>query len=318
MIDRILLKRLFTTDGPQGRVVAKAVLHRLGEQKPYFSITTDSGAAHDTILAAFSGNEDVGDDVRFLVSMHLCDEDGAAMHAVANAAFHLHEKIVDADMRTKKYALIRDILRITDGELADLLVRVHGFDYEKTKGAVDLFVAERSLRARWKEDAERAVSLLEQPDYVDPKIVGRVYDPFGDTLIRVDGETMSAVCHGDNLVEAGPDLRFHVFEERQAAGKAARDYWRWMADNDQSEFACLVGEATLVAWALGKSAGPGGTKVSSLGEWLDLWLSTPAEHWASYDGEEREGLVSVQLAEDLGFDASDHLDGWVEAVFYRC
>ncbi len=56
-----------------------------------------------------------------------------------------------------------------------------------------------------------------------------------------------------------------------------------MAENDSKEFVCMVGEETLVAWALGQYAGPGSTHVQSLNEWLDLWLNTPEEHFASYD-----------------------------------
>ena len=77
-----------------------------------------------------------------------------------------------------------------------------------------------------------------------------------------------------------------VFTDVEEAGKQARDYWEALAQNDPKEFSCLVGEETLIQWGMGHFAGPGITKVKSLKEWLDLWLDTPEERWASYDGNE--------------------------------
>lgn len=80
---------------------------------------------------------------------------------------------------------------------------------------------------------------------------------------------------------------YYLFEDNETAGQLARDYWEDMARNDPTEFRAMVGDDTLIAWALGEYAGPGTTQVSSLDEWLDLWLDTPEEHWASYDSDER-------------------------------
>jgi len=84
------------------------------------------------------------------------------------------------------------------------------------------------------------------------------------------------------------DGEFVIFEDADWAGESAREYWEDLAKNDPEEFACIVGEETLIAWALGQWAGPGTSQVRSLNEWLDLWLDTPEEHFASWDGEERE------------------------------
>jgi hypothetical protein len=103
---------------------------------------------------------------------------------------------------------------------------------------------------------------------------------------------------------------FYVAENIQAAGEAAREYWEDMVKNDPKEFRCMVGDETLVKWALGESAGPGSTQVNSLEEWLDLWLDTPEEQWASYDGEECDVTAcSEDLIEELGF---------TPTVAYRC
>lgn len=93
-------------------------------------------------------------------------------------------------------------------------------------------------------------------------------------------------------------LEFYLALNSEDAGKLAREYWEDMAQRDSEEFACMVGTDTLVAWGLGLSAGPGSTAVSSLEEWLDLWLDTPEEHFASYDSMERD-------VEAIGFELED-------------
>jgi hypothetical protein len=74
-----------------------------------------------------------------------------------------------------------------------------------------------------------------------------------------------------------------------------------MAKDDPEEFAAMVGAETLTKWALGQAAGPGTSKVCSLDEWLDLWLDTPAEQWASYDSQELGVTLSEALCERLGW-----------------
>ena len=116
-----------------------------------------------------------------------------------------------------------------------------------------------------------------------------------------------AVSHWTNLSNGGWQLdtdhgEFIMFEDAEEAGKAARAYWADMAANDPSEFACMVGQDTLVAWGMGQYAGPGSTQVRSMSDWLDLWLNTPEEHFASYDGEECNiEHASPDIVEELGF-----------------
>ena len=81
---------------------------------------------------------------------------------------------------------------------------------------------------------------------------------------------------------------FYITKDAELAGEKAREYWEDMAQDDPEEFACMVGEKTLVKWALGMHAGPGYTKVNCLNDWLDLHLDIPEEFFASYDGAERE------------------------------
>ena len=111
---------------------------------------------------------------------------------------------------------------------------------------------------------------------------------------------------------------YHLFADSNVAGIAAREYWEDMVENDKLEFTCIVGEAALIAWALGEYYAVGSIECNSLEEWLDLWLDTPEEHWASYDGEERECYINESLPDEFDFDWDDDGDDWQLAVFYRC
>lgn len=138
-----------------------------------------------------------------------------------------------------------------------------------------------------------------------------VLDPMS---IVIDGETLEVsstrqIGYGDLWELETDDGDYIVSENSETAGQAARERWQEMAENDPAEFTCIVGEQTLIAWGLGQSAGPGTTKVSSLSEWLDLWLNTPEEEFASYDGSERD-------VEEVGTDLVDEL-GFTPSVAYR-
>ena len=124
-----------------------------------------------------------------------------------------------------------------------------------------------------------------------------IYIEDEDMVYPVDLDT-----YGDTSLLTCGRKQWYVFPDTETAGEAARDYWQELAENDPDEFTALVGEGTLVAWALGRYAGPGSTQVTSLEEWLDLWLDTPEEHFASYDGEELNGTVCKSLQADLGLD----------------
>lgn len=128
-------------------------------------------------------------------------------------------------------------------------------------------------------------------------------------FIIIDGETLSVnrICTGGYPPTIETDGGEYVLaESREAAGKAARDYWHELVTDYPLEAAGFFSEETLIAWALGQRAGPGTRKVSSLNEWLDLWLDTPEEHWAGYDGVERD------VTAPAGFDADRDPDDYPE------
>lgn len=105
--------------------------------------------------------------------------------------------------------------------------------------------------------------------------------------IRIDNKTYTVEHDYGNTVSEGR-TEFKLFASREDAGEEARAYWADMAESHPAEFRTMVGDDTLIKWALGQHAGPGIMRVASLSDWLDLWLDTPGEHFASYDGEERE------------------------------
>lgn len=123
--------------------------------------------------------------------------------------------------------------------------------------------------------------------------------------IKLDGETEAVSVHAWGRLQClrAGNREWYVAESREVAGEAAREYWADMAANDPTEFACIVGEETLIQWGMGHYAGPGSTSVKSLGDWLDLWLDTPEEQWASYDGAE----IDVEIPE--GFDVDQDYTG---------
>ena len=74
---------------PLNYIEANAILHKIGNQKPYFSLTGRvvikgrecySGAIHDEILKAFPELED-------LAALHLSDIDGKPMHSFENGKY---------------------------------------------------------------------------------------------------------------------------------------------------------------------------------------------------------------------------------------
>lgn len=74
---------------PLNFIEANAILHKIGDQKPYFSVTgrivengreSVSGTIHQEILKAFPELDD-------LVAMHLSDMDGKPMHSFENGKY---------------------------------------------------------------------------------------------------------------------------------------------------------------------------------------------------------------------------------------
>lgn len=154
------------------------------------------------------------------------------------------------------------------------------------------------------EEQQPLMELKESVDDMLEQIRGRVED---DEWLIIDGEIIDVLRVRDACDSCPASVEegrrdWYVDENAEEAGKRARRYWEEMAENDPSEFACMMGKETLVKWGLNQYAGPGSTKVRNLQEWLDLFLDTPEEHWGSYDQSERDvDFCSEALESELGF-----------------
>jgi hypothetical protein len=83
------MKLTTKTKDPLNFIEARLILHKIGNQKPYFSLTgrivengreSVSGAIHKEILEAFPQLEDVA-------ALHLSDIDGKPMHSFENGKY---------------------------------------------------------------------------------------------------------------------------------------------------------------------------------------------------------------------------------------
>lgn len=174
--------------------------------------------------------------------------------------------------------------------------------------ALDRAIQDRQINKSPEEDLiEEQKPLMELKDAVDD-MIEQIRDRVEDQMwCIIDGEIVDV----DSVTDANDECPamidegrrdWYIDEDAESAGKRARASWASMAENDPSEFTCMVGEGTLVKWALNQYAGPGSTSVRNLEEWLDLWLDTPDEQWASYDGNERDvEFCSEELESELGF-----------------
>lgn len=167
-------------------------------------------------------------------------------------------------------------------------------------------------------DKHRAVRALIRSGFTQGEAWARVYgfsnEDTGERQtdstyhrIHIDGElfhvtNVRQIGFGDLYeIETEEGDEFILSEDSETAGQAARERWQEMAEHDPEEFACMVGNETLIKWGLGQPAGPGTSKVRSLSEWLDLWLDAPEDEWARYDGNERTVERVGKLAAEMGY-----------------
>jgi hypothetical protein len=156
------MKFIKKTD-PLNFIEAKAVLRKIEDQKPYFSLTgriveggrvSVSGAMHDEILAAFPELDD-------LVAMHLSDIDGRPMNSFENGKYwagftkwedgnikHLADlwRISQKSAERLQYdALVEESQKIKEDTDKDILTEELLKDFH-----------DRQLR-RWKQEADNII-----------------------------------------------------------------------------------------------------------------------------------------------------------------
>ena len=108
-------------------------------------------------------------------------------------------------------------------------------------------------------------------------------------LIVIEGEVVEVKrTYGSNearYLECDNGCEYIIFEDREKAGQAVREYYEYMKENDKAEFRCLIGDERLIQWACNESDSFG---LSNFDEFLDAVENVPEEHFASYDGYEIE------------------------------
>jgi hypothetical protein len=114
------MKLTTKTKNPKNYIEATAILHKIGNQKPYFSLTgrivingreTMSGAIHNEILKAFPRLADIA-------ALHLSDIDGKPMHSFENGKYWAgFTKLEKANSRH-----LAELWRISQNDAAELLL----------------------------------------------------------------------------------------------------------------------------------------------------------------------------------------------------
>lgn len=174
-------EKTYVENGTTYRIMAKAILRKIGAQAPYFSLTGEidrkarnnrwmedsGGCIHDEIVKHFPA-------LAPLVAMHLSDIDGAPMHAVGNGIYNavggcfVFGKWSAYDGNTYKVPATEDeiINRIQNhfrvGRDEALKIRadfrtcgISPSAYDNGNARMAALVA--TMRERWKADAKDAI-----------------------------------------------------------------------------------------------------------------------------------------------------------------
>ena len=148
---------------PKNYIEATAILHKIGNQKPHFSLTgrivekgrdARGGAIHDEILAAFPQLADIA-------ALHLSDIDGVPMHSFENGKYWAG--FTKWEEGNSKH--LADLWRISQDDAAGLLydaLNAQSQNIEVETG--DIILEETLLKEfhdnqieRWKQEADAAI-----------------------------------------------------------------------------------------------------------------------------------------------------------------
>jgi len=148
---------------PLNYIEATAILHKIGNQKPYFSLTgrvvekgreSYSGAIHEEILKAFPQLADIA-------ALHLSDIDGKPLHSFENGRYWAgFTKWQEANSRN-----LSDLWRISQDEAAGLLYDALNAQSQNIEVETGDIILEGTLLKefhdrqlpRWKEEADAAI-----------------------------------------------------------------------------------------------------------------------------------------------------------------
>jgi hypothetical protein len=131
-------------------LTVEAILHQIGNQEPYFSITgviKDKTVRHDGgIVACGCLHEEIlkaDPSLSDLVVMHLSDQDGTPLHAVENGFYFL------SNPKDYPAAVLAKHLRIAEDEAAQMIAN------KMNRAEFSAFVEEQ--RPRWKSEADNLI-----------------------------------------------------------------------------------------------------------------------------------------------------------------
>ena len=148
---------------PKNYIEATAILHKIGNQKPYFSLTgrvvengreSVSGAIHGEILAAFPQLADIA-------ALHLSDIDGVPMHSFENGKYWAGF----TRWSESNIGHLAQLWRISRDEACDLTYHALNMKCEEIEVETgEIFLEETLLKEshnnqipRWKQEADAAI-----------------------------------------------------------------------------------------------------------------------------------------------------------------
>ena len=146
------MKLTTKTKDPLNYTEANLILHKIGDQLPYFSLTgrvvengreTVSGAIHKEILEAFPQLEDAA-------PLHLSDINGKPMHSFENGRYWAGFTVWE-NGNSKN---LSELWRITQDDAAELLYDILEFGFEE-----DLLKKFHDNQIpRWKQEADNIIN----------------------------------------------------------------------------------------------------------------------------------------------------------------
>lgn len=174
----VVSKREFHVRDKNGeRLDVVAQLAGFPGAKPYYSVTCNSGADHDRILAVLP-------ELAPLVDVHLSNESGIPMHFIANLAYHIEE--YGGDILQQDLSSIKDLEDMSSKHkvvsfLKDVIFEASTIKSEPKKRELitsklnDFLAAHNAIEFLMKR-VEVANQLLNQPDYTSEDYIPKSSD----------------------------------------------------------------------------------------------------------------------------------------------
>lgn len=271
------------------KCIATAKLYSLGEQEPYFSITTSHGADHEKILKHMP-------ELQLLVDVHLCSVDGQPMHGLSNARYNAENGDYDAVERSTGVKMPDDLIKEYDTVIAS--------DRRRSARAypnVDFDAWYKSLTPHLQKRANDALTMIKDGigKYESVEIAE------GAATVTINGTVMVIESvSGDD--EDGFEINvghseYIAFTDLAAAEHKVASSWEAMAHHNPSEFIELLSAEQIIQWWVS------GQSFENI---ITQLASEQCEsHLASYNGCGSDGTCNDEAVSEYGLSS--------DMVFYR-